>query len=232
MLITTNERTPFLEDKQLNSPGRTTVVLADDHAMVRESLARVLDASEEILVVGQAGDGIELIKVIGQQPPHCLIMDYSMPNHDPPVMIAELLERYPALKILVLTVHENVHYAVRTLEAGAHGYLIKSAAVDELVNAIHSIIDGNIYISKKISRDVLSLLRRPRGRRGGVESLSQREFELLRTLGTGASLQESAKKMQVSVSTVSTYRSRILEKLGLATTGDLVRFAIENQLDG
>lgn len=198
--------------------------------MVRESLARVLDACEEISVVGQAGDGVELRTVVRERTPHCLIMDYSMPDHEPTSVIKELISEFKSLKILMLTVHENVHYAVRTLEAGAHGYLIKSAAVEELVEAICTIKDGNVYISKKISPDVWTQLRRPKGKRDGLEALSQREFDVLRMIGSGATLQQCATELNVSVSTVSTYRSRIIEKLNLSTTSDLVRFAIENKV--
>lgn len=198
--------------------------------MVRQSLARVLDAGDEISVVGQAGDGQELIELARQVRPDCLVMDYSMPHHEPTEIIKQLLKELRSLKVLVLTVHENVHYAVRTLEAGAHGYLIKSAAVEELVDAIRTIKGGDVYISKKISPEVWVQLRRPKGKRDGLEALSQREFDVLRIIGAGASLQDCAQQLQVSVSTVSTYRGRILEKLQLSTTSDLVRFAIENKL--
>jgi len=209
-----------------------SVILADDHAMVRESLARVLDSCDAISVVGQVGDGRELVDVVRQLKPECLVMDYSMPNHDPTEVIKRLLDEFKLLKILVLTVHENVHYAVRTLEAGAHGYLIKSAAVDELMDAIGTIKDGNVYISKKISPEVWTQLRRPKGKRDGLDGLSQREFDVLRLIGSGATLQECAKQLGVSVSTVSTYRGRILEKLNLTSTSDLVRFAIESKMTG
>jgi DNA-binding NarL/FixJ family response regulator len=210
----------------------TTVILADDHAMVRESLARVLDSCDAISVVGQAGDGRELVDLVRQLKPEVLVMDYSMPNHDPTEVIKRLLEEFKLLKILVLTVHENTHYAVRTLESGAHGYLIKSAAVDELMDAIDTIKDGNVYISKKISPEVWTQLRRPKGKRDGLDALSQREFDVLRLIGSGATLQECAKQLGVSVSTVSTYRGRILEKLKLNSTSDLVRFAIESKMTG
>lgn len=200
--------------------------------MVRESLARVLDDCGEISVVGQVGDGQELLQQVRALTPDCLVMDYSMPNHDPIDMIKQLTNEFQHLKILVLTVHENVHYAVRTLEAGAHGYLIKSAAVDELMGAIETIKEGNVYISKKISPEVWSQLRRPKGKRDGLDSLSQREFDVLRLIGSGATLQECAKQLGVSVSTVSTYRGRILEKLNLSSTSDLVRFAIESKMTG
>lgn len=208
----------------------TRIVLADDHVMVRESLSRVLEASGEVQVVGQAGSGDELRHVVSQTKPECVVMDYSMPDHEPVQIIPDLLASFPKLKILLLTVHENVHYAVRTLEAGAHGYLIKSAAVEELVNAINSIAGGNVYVSKKIAATVWAQLRRPKTKREGLEGLSQREFEVLGLLGGGASLQQCADRLDVSVSTVSTYRGRLLQKLNLASTSELLRFAIEHDL--
>lgn len=207
-----------------------SVVLADDHAMVRDSLARVLQDCGELSIIGQVGNGIDLLELVNKKVPDCLVMDYSMPEHDPIDTIRRLSNDFKRLKILILTVHENVHYAVRTLEAGAHGYLIKSAAVEELVNAIRIIHEGNVYISKKISAEVWSKLRRPKGQRNGLEALSQREFDVLRLLGSGSTLQECSQQLNVSVSTVSTYRSRLLEKLNLNSTSDIVRFAIENKV--
>lgn len=209
-----------------------SVVLADDHAMVRESLARVLEDSGSITVKGQASDGLQLLDVVRKERPTCVVLDYSMPNLDAPHAIEILVSEHKQLKILVLTVHENVHYAVRALEAGAHGYMIKSAAVDELVEAIDTVSRGDVYISPKVSQDVWDQLRRPKRDRLGLESLSQREFDALRILGAGAGLQECAQQMNVSTSTVSTYRSRILEKLNLSSTAELIRFAIENRVVG
>lgn len=207
-----------------------TVVLADDHTMVRESLARVLEESGRVTVSGQASNGLELVELVRNDPPDCVVVDYSMPELDAPGAIEKLLEDQPNLKILVLTVHENVHYAFRALEAGAHGYIIKSAAVDELVQAIDAVSRGNVYISPKVSQEVWARLRRPKRSRAGLESLSSREFDTLRILGGGASLQECAQQMNVSVSTVSTYRGRILEKLSLSNTAELIRYAVENEL--
>lgn len=213
------------------SLNRVSVVLADDHTMVRESLARVLEDTARVTVIGQASDGIGLLATVRRETPDCVVLDYSMPEFDAPPVIAKMLKEQNRLKVLVLTVHENVHYAVRALEAGAHGYMIKSAAVDELVEAIDTVMRGDIYVSPKISPDVWSYLRRPKREREGLEALSAREFDAIRILGSGVSLQECAKEMKVSVSTVSTYRARILEKLKLSTTAELIRFAIENELN-
>ena len=200
--------------------------------MVRESLARVLDSSGEISVVGQAGDGKQLRELVDSENPDCLVMDYSMPGHDPIETIKELTQKAKSLKILILTVHENVHYAVRTIQAGARGYLIKSAAVEELVDAIRTLVEGDIYLSKKISSKVWSQLWQNNDKPSGIESLSPREFEVFQLIGSGASLQDCAKKLDVSVSTVSTYRGRILEKLNLTNTSEIIRLAIESNTIG
>jgi len=212
----------------LKSPIR--VVLADDHEMVRQALARILEESRKITIVAQASDGDQVLELSRSTQPEVVVLDYTLPDHDAPQVIEKLLQVVPDIKILVLTVHENIHYAVRVLETGAHGYLIKSAAVDELVEAIENVHEGRIYMSQKISSEVLQHLRRPKRERVGLESLSQREFAFLRLLGSGKSLQESAKNMKISTSTASTYRSRIMGKLNLASTADLIRYAIEHDV--
>jgi len=216
----------------MNASPPIRIVLADDHTMVREALVRILGEEPGIEVVAQACDGAEAADAVQAGAPDVLVLDYSMPGHDPPRHIEALLVRHPGLKILVLTVHENVHYALRVLESGAQGYLIKSAAADELVEAIRQVHAGRIYLSASISQDVLDRLRRPRNKRSGLESLSPREFSCLRMLGAGKTLQQCAREMNVSVSTASTYRARIMEKLGLASTAELIRFALDHDLGG
>ncbi len=176
------------------SEHRIRVVLADDHSMVREALARILEDSGSIRVVGQASDGLEVLRNVETTRPDCLVLDYSMPNLDAPAVIDALQRRSQGVKILVLTVHENIHYAIRVLESGAHGYLIKSAAVDELVEAIKAVHRGQIYVSPRVSQEVLRHLRRPKRERVGLDALSQREFDVLRILASGLTLQEMRDK--------------------------------------
>jgi DNA-binding NarL/FixJ family response regulator len=208
------------------------VVLADDHAMVREALSQILEESGSMHVVGHAADGHQVFEVAAAAKPDVLVVDYTMPNFDAPSAIETLLRRFPSLKVLVLTVHENIHYAVKVLESGAHGYVVKSAAVGELVDAIKSVSDGEVYISPKVSQRVIQHLRQPRKERVGLEALSQREFELLRVLGAGMSLKECAKHLNISTSSASTYRARLMEKLKLNTTAEIIRFALENDIVG
>lgn len=214
----------------LRTPIR--VVLADDHEMVREALARILEESGRITVVAQASDAAQACDAVRSTAPEMVVLDYSMPGRDAPGVIEQLLQMAPDINILVLTVHENMHYAVRVLEAGAHGYLIKSAAVDELVEAIDTVHQGRVYVSPQVSQQVFQHLRRPKRDRVGLEALSQREFDLLRMLGAGKTLQECAREMMISTSTASTYRARMMEKLNLASTAELIRFALEHNVAG
>ena len=217
-------------DARASDDGSVRIVLADDHAMVREALARILAEEPGIDVVAQASDGEEAAAAVEAASVDVLVLDYSMPRSDAPALIESLLTRHADLAILVLTVHENIHYALRVLESGAQGYLIKSAAADELVHAIREVQAGRIYLSASISQDVLQRLRKPRGKRSGLDALSPREFTLLQLLGSGRTLQQSATEMHVSVSTASTFRARILEKLELESTAELIRFALEHDL--
>jgi DNA-binding NarL/FixJ family response regulator len=216
----------------MTTPELIQVVLADDHAMVREALAQILQDSGCIRVVGQGADGTQALEIVAQTRPDVLVLDYSMPRLDTPSAIASLLGRWPHLKILVLTVHENIHYAVKVLESGAHGYVVKSSAVGELVEAIKAVAEGEVYISPTLSQRVLQHLRRPRKERVGLEALSQREFELLRVLGAGLGLKECARRLNISASSASTYRARLMEKLNLHTTAEIIRFALENDIVG
>jgi DNA-binding NarL/FixJ family response regulator len=206
--------------------------LADDHEMVREALARILEDSGRISVVAQASDATEALKAVQDSAPEVVVLDYSMPGQDAPALIEQILQSSRDTKILVLTVHENIHYAIRALEAGADGYLIKSAAVDELVEGIETVHRRRTYLSPRVSQEVLQHLRRPKRERVGLDALSQREFDLLRMLGVGKTLQQCAVQMKVSTSTASTYRARILEKLNLTSTAELIRFAIDHDVAG
>lgn len=208
------------------------VVLADDHAMIREGLAGILEEASGILVIGLAADGLEAVKITLDQNPDVLVLDYSMPSLDAPAVIEQVNAKSPQTRILVLTVHENFHYAVKALDAGAHGFLLKAAAAEELIKAIRRVHSGRPYISPVISQKMLENLKSGHGDRSGVHSLSRREFQLLRYLGSGKRMQECARLMRINESTVSTYRTRLMEKLGLSSTAELIRYALENEIVG
>lgn len=208
------------------------VVLADDHAMVREGLAQILEDSEGIVVVGQAGNGRDAVMMAKTNKADVVVLDYTMPEMDGVAATLELRSSCPNTKVLLLTVHENVYYALKALEAGAHGFILKAAAVEELVQGIHSVSRGKVYVSAPISEKIAENVRRSKQNRSGLNALSQREFELMRLLAAGMKLQDCAKAMKVTNSTVSTYRSRLMEKLGLESTAEIIRFALENGILG
>lgn len=218
-----------------HGPGQANairVVLADDHAMVREGLAQILEDSEGIVVVGQAGNGREAVTMAREKNPDVVVLDYTMPETDGAAATREIRLHCPNAKVLVLTVHENVHYALKALEAGAHGFILKAAAVEELVEGIRTVSRGRVYVSAPISEKIAENLRRSKADRSGLDSLSQREFELLRLLASGMKLQDCARAMKITNSTASTYRSRLMEKLKLENTAEIIRFAIENGIIG
>lgn len=212
--------------------SRRDVVLADDHAMVRQALAQILEDSGHVRVVGQASDGPQALNLVRQLRPDLIVLDFSMPGSTAATTIQMLLAAQPTLKILILTVHEKIHYAVRVLEQGAHGYVVKSAAAQELLEAIRAVSGGETYISPKVSQKVLLAMRRPKRDRDGLEALSQREFDVLRLLGAGYSLSSCASELGISLSAASTYRTRLLEKLNLKSTSDIIRFALDNDIVG
>ncbi|MCA9185418.1 MAG: response regulator transcription factor [Pirellulaceae bacterium] len=207
------------------------VVLADDHEMVRQALAQILDRSEQMKVVGQAASPGELVEAVRKHRPEVVVLDYSMPGGDAVTTIQELLTFDDKLKILVLTIHENIHYAVRIIESGAHGYVVKSAAMSELIAGIEAVRQGETYVSPKVSQHVFQHLRSGK-QTAGISQLSAREQEVLSMLGAGFGIKECAARLKISVSAASTYRARLLEKLGLKTTAEIIRFAIENDLVG
>lgn len=212
-----------------SSTETTRVLLVDDHEIVRQGVARILEDTTGFAVVAQAGDGERALALATELRPDVVLLDWSVPRTNAAELIARLLRELPDARVVVLTVHENIHYAAKALESGAHGYVVKSAAVDELVLAIRAAMAGEVFISPRISQRSLAQLRAPRAR-SGIAALSPRELELLRLLGTGLGLKECARHLDLTTSTVSTYRARLMEKLGLRTTAEVIRFAIENGL--
>jgi DNA-binding NarL/FixJ family response regulator len=208
------------------------VILADDHAMVREGLAQLLDESEGMRVVGQASDGGEALALIKDLKPDIVVLDYTMPDMDAPTLTEEIGKRFPLVKVVILTMHENVHYAVKALEAGAQGYVLKSSAARELVQGLRTAQQGKVYISEPILDKLTLNMVGTRKQKSGLGSLARREFELLRLMASGLKLQDCAKRMHVSQSTASTHRARLMQKLKLNSSAEIIRYALENGITG
>lgn len=199
------------------------VFVADDHPLVREGLHRILQNAPAIRVVGEADDGVDLLTRLETTGVDVLLLDISMPGPGFLQLMAQIRSRYPALKILVVSMHPEAHYAARALQAGATGYVSKRQSVEELTRAIAKVQAGGIYVSGPLAQAGA-------GWHTPVEQLSGREFEILKLLAEGRGTTQIAAGLGLSPKTVSTYRVRLLKKLGLGTNADLVRFAIENQL--
>lgn len=215
-----------------DSRERIRVAIVDDHAMVRQALASVLSDDDGLEIVAQGESTSDAIGIVRGDPPDVLVLDYNMPGGGALPVLEEVGRTGSRIRVLVLTVHESPHYAIRVIEAGAKGFLVKSSAVEELLDAIAALQRGEVYITPQLSHDVIDQLRRPKRSRVGVAALSTREFELLRILGSGLGIKEAALHLKISVSTASTYRSRVMKKLNLTSTSELIRFAIEQGLAG
>ncbi len=206
------------------------VLLADDHSIVRAGLRRLVEESEEMTVVAEASDGREAIAKAREQRPDVAVIDISMPGLDGLEVISHLLNLYPDLPILVLTMHEEEQYLARVFEAGAMGFLTKRSAPEQLVSAIGKVYGGARYLTATAA-EILAL-RLARGDKGGssLDLLSTRELQVLRRLARGNTNREIADAYGISIKTVDTYRFRILKKLNLRNNAELSRFAMQNRL--
>jgi DNA-binding NarL/FixJ family response regulator len=206
------------------------VVLADDHAVVRAGLRAVLGTAKDITVVGEASNGRDAVAMVERLTPDVLITDLSMPDMDGTAATKAIIAKSLATKILVLTMHVEEEFLVPLLEAGANGYLVKSAADRELVAAVRAVAYGDTYVSPGASGVLIKGLRRKdpaQEEREKFESLTQRERDVLRFVAQGFSAPEIGERLFISPKTVDTYKQRIQEKLGLAHRSEYVQFALK-----
>jgi DNA-binding NarL/FixJ family response regulator len=205
------------------------IVLADDHAVVREGLKALIDRQPDMEVVGEAGDGRAAIDVTERLKPDVVVMDLSMPVLNGTRAAKELMWRNPDLKILALTVHEERSYLRELLEAGAAGYLLKRVAAEELVHAIRRVAEGGVYVDGRLIPDVLERFFRTPGKetRSEGKALTPREEEVMRLIARGYSNKEIAGQLSVSVKTVETHKARATEKLGIHNRAGIVRYAMQ-----
>lgn len=207
-----------------------TVLIADDHAVVRDGLHLLLEAQPDIHVVGEVADGREAVDAVLQLKPEVVIMDLAMPLLNGADASALILERQPTTKILMLSMHSTVEHVFRALQAGALGYLRKESAGSEVVDAVRTVHAGRRYLSQKITESVVDDYIRKRTVDSPLESLSQREREILQMLVEGKPGIEIARLLHVSPKTVDTYRSRMMQKLGISDLPGLVKFALQHGL--
>lgn len=205
------------------------ILVVDDHAVVREGLKRVLARMETSVYVGEASTANEALKLVRDANWDCALVDIAMPGKTGLELLKELLREQPDLPVLILSMYPEEQYAVRTLRAGASGYLNKESAAEQLLGAIQTVLRGEKYLSPRMAAQIASTVSSPVSR-PPHEELSDREFMVLRLISSGATASDIARRLSLSVKTVSTYRSRILRKLHLDNTAQLIAYAVKSGL--
>ena len=205
------------------------ILLADDHAIVRGGLKELLARQLQGVACGEADDADQVVKQVQSNRWDLVILDITMPGRSGLEVLGDLRRLRPDLPVLVLSMHAQDQFAKRMLKAGAFGYLKKSAAPEELIQAVRRVLAGRRYVSAALAERLAFELHRDTDQ-PLHETLSPREFEILIMLGSGKSVSRIAEELHLSGTTVSTYRARILEKLNMASTAELIRYAIKNQL--
>lgn len=204
------------------------VLIADDHAIVRKGLRQIAEESGQISV-GEASNGQEALDKLRQERWDALVLDINMPGRHGLDVLQAVRDVQPGLPVLVLSVHPEDQYAMRVLKAGASGYMNKDAAPDELVQAIQKVVAGGKYISPSLA-EKLAFEISGNTEKEPHEKLSDREYRVLVMIGAGRSVGQIADDLALSVKTVSTYRSRVLEKMNLNTNADMIRYVIDHNL--
>lgn len=206
------------------------VLVADDHAVLREGICALLVQYEGLSVVGQASNGAQTLEQVARLQPEVVLMDISMPGMDGLEATREIRSRWPQTRVLVLTQHESVEYVIPLLKAGASGYVLKKAGGDELVEAIRVVSSGGMFLDPTIARHVVD--HAVLGPTADLHSarLTERESEVLHLIAEGQSARQIAECLGISINTVVTHRSNLMEKLGVHNRADLVRCAIRMNL--
>ena len=205
------------------------IVIADDHAIVREGLKRIVTSAEDMAVVGEAADGTQVMQQVRGSDFEVLVLDLSMPGRSGMELIKLVRGEKPKLRILVLSMHEELQYAVRAIKSGASGYLTKESAPAQLEQAIRRIAAGGAFISAEVAEQ-LALGAMPGSDALPHESLSNREFEVFRLLVDGVSVTDIATRLTLSVKTVSTHKANLMRKMGLGNQIELIRYALKHGL--
>ena len=210
----------------MNRP--TSVLLVDDHAVVREGYRRLLERCSEIVVVGEAASAMEAYRKFCELQPDVVIMDISLPDVSGVEAIRRLQLRDASVRILVFSIHDEAIFPKRAFQAGARGYVTKASAPEVLVDAVRSVAKGEVFLSADVAQTLA--LHTVLKREDALRLLSDREFEILRLVAEGHSLQDIAERLSLAYKTIANYQSIIKQKLGIDTSVQLIRFAAENGL--
>ena len=205
------------------------VLIGDDHAILRRGVCEILTRELQGVVCGEAESADQVLSQVQNHPWDLAILDITMPGRSGIDVLADLKRIRPKLPVLVLSMHPEDQYGRRVLKAGARGYMNKDSAPEELIKAVRKVLAGGRYVSSALAEKLASDLREDAGR-PPHEALSNREFEVLRMIAQGKTVSQIAAELHLSLTTISTYRARILEKMNMATTAELMHYALSNHL--
>lgn len=217
----------------MNSPHATPLLrllLVDDHTVVREGLKRLLDPQGNQWSITEAGTGFQALECLRRERFDLVIADLSLPGMSGLDLIHRIKDGFPGVAVLVLTMHSEEQYALRAFQAGASGYVTKDTACDELVSAVRKVASGGVFVTSVLAERVVQQLN---GRRqaSDLSALSNRELDIMQRIVAGERMVDIAEALHLSIKTVSTHKTRILEKLHLDSTAALIRFGLEHQFD-
>lgn len=205
------------------------ILIIDDHAIVRDGLKRTLESQSDKVVFGEAATGLEALQLARAQDWDLAVLDLSLGKHNGLEVLKELKQLRPRLPVLIFSMHAEEQYARRAFTAGASGYITKDSPTAELAKAINALMSGGRYITSALAERIVFDLGRTSDR-PAHETLSDREFEVMRLVASGKTLTEIAASLGLSDKTISTYRARLMEKMGMKTNAELTRYAIQNKL--
>jgi two-component system, NarL family, invasion response regulator UvrY len=204
------------------------ILLADDHAVVRHGLKQILTDAFKRATYGEARTAQQALELLWKQEWDVVVLDITMPGRSGLEVLREIKQSKPKLPVLVLSMHPENQFAVRVLKAGASGYMTKESAPDELVGAVKKILAGGRYVSPSLAENLAASL--SHSQKSPQEKLSDREFQVLRLIASGKMVSDIARELSLSIKTISTYRSRILEKMGMKNNAELMHYAIQHRL--
>ncbi len=209
------------------------ILIIDDHAIVHRGLRQIVAEEPDMMVTGEASTGQEGLALAMAQPWDLVVLDVSMPGRGGLDVLKELKQAHPNLPVLVLSMYPEEQYATRALRLGASGYMTKESAPEELIGAIRKVVAGGRYVSASLAQALAGSVAADRqSERPLHQSLSDREFHVLRLIASGKTVKQIADELTLSVKTISTYRARVLEKMGMKTNAELTHYAVSNRLVG
>jgi len=212
----------------MTTPAPTKILVTDDHAVLREGIMRIIAMRLSNITFGEASNATEALEKVWAEKWDLILLDITMPGRSGLDILQQIRQAQPDTPVLVLSMHSEDQFAVRVLKAGAAGYLTKTSDPNELIGAVQKILSGGHYISASLSEKLAASLRQ--NNKPPQELLSDREFQVMRMISSGKTLKEIAYELSLSVKTISTYRTRILEKMGMRTNAELMHYAIEHGL--